>query len=66
MLQESYPGLAERVFLLKEMTGEQGDVHDPIGTDIVNYRAMASEVKDILERGFDRIGELALETDTDK
>ncbi len=59
MLRDAYPELSERVFLLEEMIGGTEDVPDPIGTDIVNYRAMADEVSSILRDGFDRIRELA-------
>ena len=59
MLRDAYPELSERVYLLKEMVGGTEDVHDPIGTDIVNYRAMADEVNSILTRSLDRIRELA-------
>ena len=38
MLRETSPDLADRVYLLKEVTGGTDDVHDPIGTDIANYR----------------------------
>jgi len=59
MMQEAYPEFADRIYLLTEMTGGAADVHDPIGTDIVNYRAMADEVGSILKEGLDRIRELA-------
>jgi protein-tyrosine-phosphatase len=59
MLLEAFPELSERVYLLKQMTGETDDVHDPIGTDIANYRNMADEVNSTLTQGLDRIRELA-------
>ena len=59
MLREAFPELSERVFLLREMIGGTEDVHDPIGTDIANYRAMAEEVNTALTEGFNRIRELA-------
>ena len=59
MIRDAYPELSERVYLLKEMIGGTEDVHDPIGTDIVNYRAMADEVNTALTEGLDRIRELA-------
>ena len=63
MLRDSYPELSERVFLLKEMIGGAEDVHDPIGTDIANYRAMTDEVNTALMEGFNRIRELAVDED---
>jgi protein-tyrosine phosphatase len=59
MLRDAFPDLADRVYLLKEMVGGTDDVHDPIGTDITNYRAMADEVNTALEEGLDRMRELA-------
>ncbi len=63
MLGEAYPELSERVFLLEEMIGGTEDVHDPIGTEIANYRAMADEVNTALTEGFNRIRELAVDED---
>jgi len=63
MMREAYPELLARVYLLNEMNGGGGDVHDPIGTDIVNYRAMADGVESILTQGLDRIRELADDQD---
>jgi protein-tyrosine phosphatase len=59
LLRDAFPEYSDRIYLLKEMTGGIDDVQDPIGTDIVNYRAMADEVNLILMEGFDRIRELA-------
>ena len=59
MLNQAYPDLSEKIYLLKEMTGREGDVYDPIGTGIVNYRAMADEVNSILREGLERIRELS-------
>jgi len=59
MLRDAFPDLADRVYLLTEMIGGTEDVHDPIGTDIANYRAMADEVNTALTEGFNRIRELA-------
>jgi protein-tyrosine phosphatase len=59
MLRDQFPEYSDRIHLLKEMTGGTDDVHDPVGTDIVNYRAMADEVNSALTEGLDRIRELA-------
>ena len=63
MLRDAFPDLADRVYLLKEMIGGTEDVHDPIGTDIANYRAMADEVNTALMEGLNRIREFAIEED---
>lgn len=59
MMREAYPEFSNRIYLLTGMTEGAEDVHDPIGTDIGNYRAMADEVRSILVEGLDRIRELA-------
>lgn len=64
VMREAYPDLADRVFLLREMVDAEGDVHDPIGTTLPNYRAMAEEVESVLNDGFDRIKQLAEEDST--
>jgi protein-tyrosine phosphatase len=63
MMHEAYPEIADKVYLLKEMIGGTGDIHDPIGADIVNYRAMADEVNSILTEALERIRELANDRD---
>ena len=59
MLREAFPDLSDRIYLLTEMIGRTEDVHDPIGTDIANYRAMADEVRSTLTDGLERIRKLA-------
>lgn len=59
MMREAYPEFADRIFLITEMRGGTEDVHDPIGTDIANYRAMADEVNSILVEGLGRMRELS-------
>ncbi len=63
MLREAFPELSDRVYLLTEMIDGTEDVHDPIGTDIANYRAMADEVNTALTEGLNRIRELAIDED---
>jgi protein-tyrosine-phosphatase len=58
-LQEAFPDLAERVLLLSEIVGQDGDIWDPIGTEVGNYRAMADQIQGIIEGGIERIRELA-------
>ncbi len=64
MLRDAFPELADRIYLLTEMIGGTEDVHDPIGTDIANYRAMADEVNTALTEGLNRIRELAKDEST--
>ena len=61
-LLQQFPQLADRVFTLREMVDQAGDIHDPVGMGLPEYRDMADEVGAILEAGFDRIEELADES----
>ena len=54
------PDLSERIYRLREMVDQDGDIHDPVGSDIPEYRAMADEVGSILNDGFERIAALSV------
>ncbi len=58
-LQVEFPRIADRVFLLSEMVGEQGEIDDPYGGPIEAYRATAEKVDQILANGMAKIIELA-------
>lgn len=58
-LSEAAPELADRVYLLSEIVGQDSDIWDPVGSAIENYRAMADQIDGILRTGFDRMRELA-------
>ena len=58
-LLEVAPDLADRVYLLSELVGQQSDIWDPVGGELENYRAMADQIDGILRTGFDRMRELA-------
>jgi protein-tyrosine phosphatase len=58
-LRAEFPDLAGRVYLLSEMAGIQMDVEDPIGGPLVEFEAAAREIDEYLNKGFDRIVELA-------
>lgn len=58
-LQVEFPELRERIFLLTEMVGSDGDVEDPFGSEIEHYRRTADELTDLLDLGFERIASLA-------
>jgi protein-tyrosine-phosphatase len=44
-----------RVFTLREMAGEAGDIADPFGNGEERYRATRDEIQHCLARGLDRI-----------
>ena len=43
------------VFTLREFAGGTGDIHDPFGQDETRYRACRDEIKQCLEKAFDRL-----------
>lgn len=50
---------AARIFLLSEMSGSTGNVADPIGGTLSEYRGKARELERLLVAGWDRIRRLA-------
>jgi protein-tyrosine-phosphatase len=54
-IQIEFPQLAERVFLLSEMSGEIVPVLDPIGQPIEAYRQTANEIKNWIQKGIPKI-----------
>ena len=47
-----------KVYLLTEMAGEAYDILDPYGGSLPEYRKTASELADLIERGYPKIMEL--------
>lgn len=58
-LKAEFPEVANRVFLLSEMAGKEYDVEDPIGRSLTDFEITARELEDLLDRGKERIIELA-------
>lgn len=58
-LRVEFREVAERVFVLSEMVGERSDVADPIGGGAEDYQEIYQQIDQLLERGFERIVELA-------
>lgn len=63
-IQFEFPGIADRVHMLSELAGPAYSIPDPVGRSIEDYRAMRSELQDLLDRGFDRLRELVSEGST--
>ncbi len=59
ILQSQYPEVASKVFLLSEMIGDQSEIDDPVGGTLEDYRETALQIEMILQKGFDRIEQLA-------
>lgn len=58
-LQIEFPDIADRVFLLSEMTGKIYDIQDPIGGSMADFQQAASEFDQIFTQGFEKINQLA-------
>lgn len=58
-IRAEFPAYAHRVYTLSEMVGLRYDVEDPYGGTLEEYRACATEIADLIERGYPRIVELA-------
>lgn len=55
MLQEQNPQLADRIYLLREIAGQDGDFADPVGGSIELYRTAANELEMIIKDSYERI-----------
>ena len=55
VLQEQNPQLADRIFLTREIAGQDGDFTDPVGGSLELYRAAADELEMIIKDSYDRI-----------
>jgi protein-tyrosine-phosphatase len=58
-LRAEFPDRADRILLLSEVATLEHDIKDPIGGSLSDYQTTASEIEDLLKRGFDRIISLA-------
>jgi protein-tyrosine-phosphatase len=47
-----------KVYLLSAMAGQPYDIQDPYGGSIIEYRRTATELADLVERGYSRVMEL--------
>lgn len=62
-LQAAFPDQAHKIYLLSEMIGQYWDIADPIGHPLIDFEATAQEIDAILTDGFQRITELAENTE---
>ena len=59
MIKNTWPQYEWKIFRLSEMVGRRKDVRDPYGGHIKEYRACADTIADYIDRGVERILELA-------
>ena len=64
VLQEQNPQLADRIYLMREIAGQDGDFADPVGGSLERYRAAADELGRLIEVSFDRIEELVTKSES--
>lgn len=58
-LRAAFPEIAGRVYLLSQVAGSSGNVADPIGGSLEEFRQVADAIDNLLEKGFEQIVELA-------
>jgi protein arginine phosphatase len=58
VIKAKFPQHANRVHLLSEMAGLDGDVEDPVGGTLEDYSQTAQEIQDLIEHGFPKIMQL--------
>jgi len=58
VLQDQNSQLADRIYLMREIAGQEGDFADPVGGSLERYRAAADELGMLMRDGKDRIDEL--------
>lgn len=59
MIRNTWPQYDWKVYRLSEAVGKKKDVKDPYGGPIEQYRACADTISDYIQRGFQRILNLA-------
>jgi protein-tyrosine-phosphatase len=55
VLQEQNHQLADRIYRMREIAGQEGDFADPVGGSLDLYRAAADEIYALLEQAFPKI-----------
>lgn len=61
-IQANFPQAADRVYLLTAMVDQAHNIDDPVWGTEETYRSTVKELEDLLDRGFERILELATST----
>jgi len=59
LLKDRYAEIADRVFMLSEMTGEIQDIADPVAGGLPDYVATVNELERYLSGGIDRMSQIA-------
>ena len=54
-LNAEFPGIRRKVHLMSELFGLEYDISDPYGKSIEAYEICATDLSDMIDRGYDRI-----------
>ena len=57
VLQDQNPQLADRIYLIREIAGQDGDFADPVGGSLERYRSAADELRMLMRDGIEKINE---------
>ena len=55
VLQGQNPQLADRIYLMREIAGQEGDFADPVGGSLERYRAAADELERMIKDSYEHI-----------
>ena len=55
VLQEQNPQLVDRIYLMREIAGQEGDFADPVGGSLERYRAAADELERMIKDSYEHI-----------
>jgi protein-tyrosine-phosphatase len=55
VLQGQNPQLADRIYRMREIAGQEGDFADPVGGSLERYRSAADELERIINESYERI-----------
>lgn len=58
-LMIEFPDQAHKIYPISAMAGPSYSIDDPFGSSLLDYQRMAAELASIIDRGLDRIIELA-------
>jgi len=64
VLQEQNPQLADCIYLMREIAGQEGDFADPVGGSLERDRAAADELERLIEVSFDLIEGLVTKSES--
>lgn len=54
-LQSLYPGIARKIYTLRELAGGEGDFQDPVGGSLEDYRKTRDELESLLKDAYPRV-----------